>query len=181
MAKTTAESGQIELLVLDVDGVLTDGHILLTESGQEIKSFHARDGAGMKYWRRAGKKLAFITGRGSPVVLHRARELGVDFVRTDAKDKLPAYEQALAELGVGDAQTAVVGDDLTDIPMMRRCGLAIAVADAVAETRAVADWVTQAPGGAGCVREVIEKLLKQAGLWDSILQRYLGPAGMADA
>ena len=164
---------KIDLLVLDVDGVLTDGRITLTPSGEEIKTFHVRDGSGMKYWRRAGKKLAMISGRGSSAAARRAEELGVDFVRLNLKDKLPAYEQALRDLGVGAEAAAVVGDDLTDLPMMRRCGLPIAVADAPEEVQQAAAYVTRLPGGAGCVREVIELILKSSELWNTIMQRYL--------
>lgn len=163
----------IELLVLDVDGVLTDGRIMLTEDGREVKAFHVRDGSGMKYWRRVGRKLAMISGRSSPAVTARAKELGVDAVRLNAKDKLTAYEDVLAELGVPADRTAVIGDDLTDLPMMRRCGLPVAVADAVDEVRQAAAFVTELPGGGGCVREVIERILKAAGEWDRILARYL--------
>jgi 3-deoxy-D-manno-octulosonate 8-phosphate phosphatase (KDO 8-P phosphatase) len=162
----------IELLVLDVDGVLTDGRIVLTPTGDEIKSFHVRDGSGMKYWKRAGRKLALITGRASPAVQVRAKELDVDAVRLDAKNKLPVYEEVLKELGCAPERTAVVGDDLPDLPLMRRCGLPVAVADAVEEVRRQAAYVTLAPGGRGAVREVIEMILRRAGAWDSILARY---------
>ena len=167
---------QLRLLVLDVDGVLTDGRITLTEAGQEIKSFHCRDGSGMKYWLRAGGKLAIITGRGSPAVSARAREIGVEAVYLNAKEKLPVYQRALDELGVSARQTIVVGDDLPDLPLMTRCGFAVAVADAPRELKRMAAYVTKLPGGAGCVREVIELILKKAGKWDQILSRYL-PAG----
>jgi len=163
----------IELLVLDVDGVLTDGRITLTPQGDEIKSFDAKDGAGMKYWRRAGRKLAIISGRDSPAVTRRARELGVDAVRIGAKDKLPAYLDILAELGVTEGRSAVMGDDLPDLPMMTRCALSMAPADAVAEVKAAAAYVTKLPGGAGCVREAIEMILKTAGAWEQIMARYV--------
>jgi 3-deoxy-D-manno-octulosonate 8-phosphate phosphatase (KDO 8-P phosphatase) len=168
---------RLELLVLDVDGVLTDGRIILTPSGEEIKAFHARDGAGMKYWRRAGGKLAILSGRASPVVRLRAEELGADAVRLDAKLKLPVYEELLAELGVGPDRTAVMGDDLTDLPLLRRSAFAVAPADAVEEVRAAADYVARAAGGQGCVREVIELILKRAGKWDQVLARYLPAEG----
>lgn len=164
--------GKIELLVLDVDGVLTDGRIVLTDAGEEIKAFHVRDGAGMKYWSRVGKKLAIISGRDSPAVRRRAEELGVHAVRLNAKDKLPACREVLEELGVAFEATAVVGDDLTDLPLLRRCGLPVAVADAAGEVREAAAYVTRCAGGAGAVREVIELILKGAGLWERILQRY---------
>jgi 3-deoxy-D-manno-octulosonate 8-phosphate phosphatase (KDO 8-P phosphatase) len=175
-----AALARIELLVLDVDGVLTDGRITLSESGQEIKSFHAKDGAGMKYWKRVGKKLAIISGRGSPVIAHRANELGVDVLRIGAKDKLPVYREILAELGVSDEQVAVVGDDLTDLPILRQCGFPVAPADAVDEVKAAATYVTRLPGGAGCVREIIELILKHTGRWAEIMARYL-PARSASA
>lgn len=167
--------GSIELLVLDVDGVLTDGRITLTADGQEIKSFHVRDGSGMKYWKRAGGRLAIVSGRSSPVVLRRAEELDVDVVRLGAKDKLPAFEQVLAELDISADRAAVMGDDLADVPMMRRCAVPIAVADAADEVKQVAVHVTDAPGGGGCVREVVEMILKRAGKWQGILSRYFPP------
>ena len=166
----------IELLVLDVDGVLTDGRIVLAPGGGEIKAFNARDGAGMKYWKRVGGKLAIISGRSSPVVKVRAEELGVDAVRLEVTDKLPAYREVLDELSVTPARAAVVGDDLTDLPLLMHCGLPVAVADAVDEVRGAAAYVTKAPGGAGAVREVVELILKKAGKWDAIMQRYLRQA-----
>ena len=169
------EYKNIDLLVLDVDGVLTDGRIILTSTGDEIKSFSARDGAGMKYWRRVGKKLAIISGRGSPAVSRRAQELGVDAVRLNALDKLPALQEVLSELGVSADRTAVIGDDMPDLPMMYHCGLVIAPADAVEEVRNVAGYITKAPGGGGCVRETVEMILKAAGLWEKVMARYLPP------
>ncbi len=162
----------IQLLVLDVDGVMTDGRIMLTGDGDEIKAFNVRDGAGMKYWKRAGGKLAVITGRGCDAVLKRTSELDVDFVRMHAKDKLPVLQEALGEMNLTLAQTAVIGDDLTDIPMARACGFSAAPADAVDELKAVASYTARLPGGAGCVREVIELILKAAGKWPGILKRY---------
>lgn len=173
---TGNEYAGIGLLVLDVDGVLTDGRIVWTDGGEELKFFHVRDGAGMKYWRRAGGKLAMITGRGGPAVLRRAKELDVDAVRTGALDKLPAYREVLAELGFTPAQTAVMGDDLPDLPLLERCGFGVAVADAVEEVRQAAGYVTKARGGEGAVREVIELILKNAGRWEGILARYRKPA-----
>ncbi len=163
----------IDLLVLDVDGVLTDGRIVLTPAGEEIKSFHVRDGSAMKWWGRVGKKLALITGRGSKAVEIRASDLGVDAYRLNAKDKLPAYKEVLAELGVPPERTAVVGDDLPDLPLLRRCAFPVAVADAVEEVRLQAAYITRANGGEGAVREVIELILKKAGLWEHILSRYI--------
>ncbi len=163
---------KIELLVLDVDGVLTDGKIILSPAGQETKEFHVRDGSGMKYWRRTGGKIAIISGRGSKAIGRRAKELGVDAVRVNAKDKLPAYASVLAELNVPAGRAAVVGDDLPDLPLMRNCGFPVAVADAVSEVRKVAAYVTRAPGGRGAVRETVERILKGARRWNQVLQRY---------
>jgi len=176
MGKTDASGGGIELLVLDVDGVLTDGRIVLDAEGRELKSFSALDGAGVKYWLRAGRQAALISGRSSPAVVYRAAELGVAVVCQGAKDKLPAYESVLEKLGVTDERTAVMGDDLTDLPLMRRCGFAIAPANAVAEVRAAAAHVTSARGGDGAVREAVEFMLKTDGGWDGIMRRYRGEA-----
>ena len=162
----------IELLILDVDGVLTDGRIILDSDGGESKQFNTQDGAGMKYFQRAGKQIAIITGRESSVVARRAAELGVEIVIQGAKDKLPAYESVLAELKLTDKQTAVMGDDLPDLPMLLRCGFPIAPANAVEEVRQAAALVTENPGGEGAVRQAVEYILKHTGQWDSILQRY---------
>ncbi len=176
---TAIDFNAIGLLVLDVDGVLTDGGIILTDGGEQAKCFHVRDGAGMKYWRRAGGKLAMISGRGGQVIWRRAKELDVDAVRTEALDKLPAYLEVLKELGFAPEQTAVMGDDLPDLPLLQRCGLAMAPADAVEEVRREASYVTQARGGQGAVREAIEMIMKKTGQWDGILARYRRPAGEA--
>jgi len=163
---------EIDLLVLDVDGVLTDGRITLDPQGRETKSFHVRDGAGMKYWMRAGRKLALLSGRGSPAVLRRAEELGIDLVRLSAKSKLPPLDELIAAAGTTPARTAAMGDDLTDLPVLRHVGFGVAVADAVDELRAAAAYITRQPGGGGAVREVVELLLRRAGLWETILRRY---------
>jgi 3-deoxy-D-manno-octulosonate 8-phosphate phosphatase (KDO 8-P phosphatase) len=175
MARTDLD--KIDLLVVDVDGVLTDGRIILTPTGEEIKAFHVRDGSGMKYWKRVGKKLAIISGRSSQAVMLRAKELDVDAVRVGAKDKLPVYMQVLDDLGVSSERTAVIGDDLPDLPMMRECGFAVAVADGSEEVRQAADYVTKTAGGQGCVRETIEFLLKSSGLWRTVMERYLQGQG----
>ena len=162
----------IDLLVLDVDGVLTDGRITLDARGEETKSFHVRDGSGMKYWMRAGRALALLSGRGSPAVVRRAEELGIELVRLSAKHKRPPLDELIAAAGTTAARTAAMGDDLTDLPVLRHVGFGVAVADAADELRAAADYVTARPGGAGAVREVIELLLRRAGLWETILERY---------
>ncbi len=177
MKSPAVDFNKIELLVLDVDGVLTDGRIRLTDSGEEIKVFHVRDGTGMKYWRRVGKKLALISGRSSQAVIHRAEALGVDFVRLGCKDKLPAYLEALEEFSLDESQVAIVGDDLTDLPAMWRCAFPVAVADAAIETKEAAAYVTEAPGGYGAAREVIELILKETGQWETIMARYRSAGG----
>jgi 3-deoxy-D-manno-octulosonate 8-phosphate phosphatase (KDO 8-P phosphatase) len=162
----------VQLLILDVDGVLTDGGIIRDDAGQQIKRFHVRDGAGVVLWRRLGKDVAIITGKESEVVSHRAEELGIRHVYQNVGNKVEAYEQVKDELGVSDAQVAYVGDDLPDLPVMRRVAAPIAVADAVEEVRAVAKYVTKYPGGYGAVRDAIEYLCKEMGLWEQVLERY---------
>ena len=163
----------IELLVLDIDGVLTDGRIIYADSGELIKAFDVTDGTGIKYWHRLGKVSALISGRDSAAVTKRADELGIERVSQGVKDKLPVFERLLEELGRGAAQTAYVGDDLTDLPVMRAVGFSVAPAQARPEVRAAADYVTRAEGGRGAVREVIELMLKAQGLWEGIMKRYL--------
>ena len=162
----------IQLLILDVDGVLTDGGIIRDDSGQQIKRFHVRDGAGIVLWRRLGKDIAIITGKESAVVSHRAEELGITNVYQNAGNKLEAYDQLKDELGIKDTEIAYIGDDLPDLPVMRRVAVPIAVADAVEEVRALAQYVTKTPGGHGAVRDAIEFLCKELGLWQQVLERY---------
>ena len=168
---------KIDLLVLDVDGVMTDGGITLSSGGEELKTFHVRDGSGMKYWHRAGGRIAMLSGRSSPAVAARAKELGVEVLRMGLRDKLPAYREVLAKLGVGEERVAVVGDDLQDLPLLRHCGFPVAVADAAEEVRQAAAYVTQARGGAGAVREVVELVLRGGGKWGGIMARYLEGGG----
>ena len=168
-----AESlARIRFLILDVDGVMTDGSIIYTASGDELKCFNVKDGAGLKYWQRAGHRAGIITGRSSPVVERRAAELGIEFLEMNAKNKLPAYDRMLGQAGVRPEEVAMIGDDLPDYPLIVRSGLGIAVADAVEEVKDAADLVTHTAGGRGAVREVIDLLLKAQGRWDAILQRY---------
>lgn len=164
----------IELLVLDVDGVLTDGRIVYTDDGRELKSFHVRDGSGLKLWHAAGKRTALISGRQSTAVERRAVELGIHAVIQGRDDKLAALAEILAAFGLTTHQVAAMGDDLPDVPLLRECGVALTVADACPEARAVADYVTVTRGGRGAVRQAIEWLLQQQGLWDSLIARYTG-------
>jgi YrbI family 3-deoxy-D-manno-octulosonate 8-phosphate phosphatase len=155
----------IELLVLDVDGVLTDGGIIHVNDESELKKFHVRDGAGLKLWRSAGKRAALITGRTSRVVAIRAAEIGIDPVLQGVEEKLPALRNLLQAGGWRPEQVCYVGDDLLDLPLLRHCGLAVAVADACAEVIADAHYVTRTAGGRGAVRETIELLLRCQGHW----------------
>jgi len=167
-----ADLKRIRLLVTDVDGVLTDGRITYDSTGAESKSFHVRDGSGLKYWLRAGHQAALLTGRQSAVVDRRAAELGIALVEQGAKDKRPALERILKAAGCTGDEAAYVGDDLPDLPVFAAVGYRVAVADAVAELREAADYVTRTPGGGGAVREVIELILRAQGRWATILERY---------
>ncbi len=151
---------RIRLLVLDVDGVLTDGRLFLGATGEELKVFHVRDGAGLVAVQRAGIAVAIVSGRSSPAVERRAAELGIRLVRQGATDKAHEIETLAARLGAAREEIACVGDDTPDLPMMRRAALAIAVADAHAEVIDAADWVTTRKGGRGAVREVCDLLLR---------------------
>jgi 3-deoxy-D-manno-octulosonate 8-phosphate phosphatase (KDO 8-P phosphatase) len=162
----------IRLLILDVDGVLTDGGIILDDDGREIKKFHVRDGHGIKLIQRAGVEVAIITGRSSMVVEHRARELGIKEVYQRCRNKSEVYDRLKEKLGVEDSETAFVGDDIVDISILKRVGLAVVVSDAVEEAKEHAVLVTVNPGGRGAVREVTDLLLKGKGLWDEIIDKY---------
>jgi len=164
---------KIELLVLDVDGVLTDGGIVYGDNGVELKSFFVRDGSALALWQGEGKRAALITGRSSPILQVRAAELGLGPVIQGARDKLAGFHRLLAEVPLPAEQICYVGDDLPDLPVLRRCGLAVAVADACPEVIAHAHHVTRAPGGRGAVREVIECILRCQGRWQGIVQRLL--------
>jgi 3-deoxy-D-manno-octulosonate 8-phosphate phosphatase (KDO 8-P phosphatase) len=162
---------QVQLLILDVDGVLTDGRIVYTDAGNEVKSFHVRDGSALKFWQESGKQVAIISGRSSTVVERRARELGITHIIQGARTKLPALEIMLNQFQLKPSQVCAIGDDLADYPVLRTCGVGIAVADACAELRAIAHYTTETPGGRGAVREAIEWLMKQQGSWQTLLSR----------
>lgn len=159
----------IEWLIVDVDGVLTAGAIVYGSSAagdrSEIKAFHVRDGSGLKLWGKANKRWAVITGRSSPVVEVRALELGANRVFQGAADKSGPFEQLLREEGVTPAACCYIGDDVPDVPLLQRVGLAAAPADACPEARAASHYVAEAPGGCGAVREVIERILRCQGMW----------------
>ena len=170
--KVDARCQQIELILADVDGVLTAGQIIFDNQGIETKQFHIRDGLGIRLWQRAGYKFGLITGRSSHVVKVRAAELGVEIVRQTAEDKLPVAQEILAQLQFEPQQVCYIGDDLPDVPVIRHVGLGVAVADACAEARAAAHHVTSLAGGTGAVRETIELILKAQRRWDDLIQKY---------
>ena len=169
-----ARAKRIKLLLVDVDGVLTDGRILLHSlpdgTATESKAFSAYDGAGLKMAKAAGLRTGLITGRDSPATSRRARECEIEFVYQGAGVKLPAYEDALRRAGVKDAEVCYVGDDVPDLPVLARVGLAIAVANAVPEVKRAAHYVTRTRGGEGAVREVIELILKAQGKWQRAMK-----------
>jgi len=165
---------RIKLLLMDCDGVLTDGRLELLENGDEQKTFHARDGQGISLFHRAGLKTGIISGRTSSAVERRAQDLKMTFVRQYAKDKIEALDEILALAKVSVDECAYIGDDVADIPVMNRVQLAVAVADAVAETKQAAHFVTERKGGHGAVREVTELILKSQGLWEELMKRFIG-------
>ena len=165
-----ARAKKIRVLLTDVDGVLTDGHVWLLShrdgSASEIKGFSAYDGAGLKIARVAGLRTGLITGRESAAVAQRARECDIEFVYQGRAVKLDAYEEILRATGAGDAEVAYVGDDLPDLSILRRVGLAVAVANAPPEVKRAAHYITARSGGEGAVREVIELIVKAQGKWE---------------
>ena len=163
---------KIRLLVLDVDGVLTDGSIILDNKGNEYKSFHVRDGHGIKMLQRAGMNVAIITGRRSKVVERRAAELGIGDVFQKCFNKVAAFEQLLGKYGLTPSEVAYMGDDIVDAPVMRKVGLPVTVADADPGIRAFSLFVTKCRGGRGAVRELTDYILGAKGLLQGILDEY---------
>lgn len=167
---------KIRLLLLDVDGIMTDGRIQYDTHGGEIKSFDVKDGHGLKLLMRAGIRVGIITGRHSSIVQRRAEELGIEIVYQGAKNKLMPYEEILNTHGFREEEVAYMGDDLVDLPVLLRVGFSATVADAVDEVKQRVDYVASRGGGRSAVREVCEVLLKGAGLWQAVTDRYY-PAG----
>lgn len=172
--KNIDKAKKIKLVIMDVDGVLTSGQIILDNNAVEYKAFHVRDGHGIKMAQRAGMTVAIITGRESRVVEVRAAELGITEVHQHSWDKLATYEELLTRLKLSDEETAYIGDDIVDIPVMRRVGLSFAVADAEPYVRDAADMVTGRGGGKGAVREVMDYLLSARGEWEEVTRKYFG-------
>lgn len=168
-------AAQIKLLLMDVDGTMTDGGVLLLSqpdgSALEIKKFDAHDGQGLTLAHTAGIRTGCITGRESPALLRRAHEMKMDYVYMKVPLKMPAYEEILVKAGLKDAEVAYVGDDLPDIPILKRVGLAVAVGDAVADVKKIAHYTTKTHAGRGAIREAIELILKSKGLWDELIDK----------
>jgi 3-deoxy-D-manno-octulosonate 8-phosphate phosphatase (KDO 8-P phosphatase) len=165
------KAAKIKLLLLDVDGVLTDGRIIVDDRGVETKQFHVRDGQGIALLKRAGIEVGFITGRSSAVVRHRAKDLGVSLVHQGVANKLACYHKIKRQQGLNDERVAYVGDDLIDLPLLLSVGLAFSVADGWSGLATVVDYVTNCAGGQGAVREVAELLLKAQGKWPQLTSR----------
>jgi len=165
-------AARIKLLLMDCDGVLTDGRVWLFENGEEQKGFHTRDGLGIDLFHRAGLRSGIISGRTSAAVQQRAAGLGMSYVIQGCEDKRKAFAETLEQAGVEKLEVAYIGDDLNDIPLILQSGLGVAVADAAPETREHAHYVTTASGGFGAVREVIELILKSQGRWDDLIANY---------
>ena len=165
-------AASVKLLLMDCDGVLTDGRITLRADGDEEKSFHTRDGHGLVMLHRAGLRSGIISGRSSSAVLRRAADLKIEFMRQGSLNKIEAFDEILEEADVDADEVCFIGDDVVDIPLMRRSRFAVAVADATEDTRAAAHYVTRLNGGFGAVREVCELILKSQGRWEELMRRY---------
>ncbi|MEP6706470.1 MAG: HAD hydrolase family protein [Pyrinomonadaceae bacterium] len=165
-------AARIKLLLMDCDGVLTDGQVMLLENGDEQKTFNVRDGHGIVLLHQAGLKTGIISGRTSSATVRRGRDLGINLVFQNSLDKIKDFEELLAAENIPESEVAFVGDDVTDIPLMQRVELAVAVADAARETLDAAHYVTAARGGHGAVREVAELILKAQGRWAELMAHY---------
>jgi len=164
---------KVKMLILDVDGVLTDGRIIYDSKGKELKCFNVLDGMGLFLLRLAKIKVALITAKGSPAVRRRARDIGAVELRENVIDKLSAYRQILRKYKLSSKDTCFVGDDLLDLPVIKRAGLGVAVANASPEVKKYADYLTKREGGKGAVREVIEIILRAQNKWQKVIKRFL--------
>jgi YrbI family 3-deoxy-D-manno-octulosonate 8-phosphate phosphatase len=165
---------KIELILSDVDGVMTDGGIHVLDDGRQMVTFHIRDGMGVRLWRESGKRFGIVSGRNLESIRRRAADLGLDIVQVGVDDKLPAVDAIAAELKLSREQICYIGDDLLDLATIRAVGLGVAVADAVEDVRHAAKYVTSVSGGQAAVREVVELILKNTGRWEEVMQRYRG-------
>jgi 3-deoxy-D-manno-octulosonate 8-phosphate phosphatase (KDO 8-P phosphatase) len=175
-----ALAAKVKLLLFDVDGVLTDGRLIIGDDGQEYKAFNSRDGHGIKMLQRNGVAAGIITGRTSEVVRHRVHDLGIRYVHQGCQEKHPVYRRLIGELGLQPEQTAYVGDDVVDLPIMLEVGLAIAVQNAHPLVRQYAHWVTPSIGGYGAAREACEMILHAQGTYRTEMHKYLA-AGNGEA
>jgi 3-deoxy-D-manno-octulosonate 8-phosphate phosphatase (KDO 8-P phosphatase) len=166
-------ASRIRLLLFDVDGVLTDGIVVMHADGSESKGFHIRDGAAIVWAQRAGLTVGLLSARSSGATAHRAAQLAVRLVAQGVTSKLTSYEQILRDAGLDDAAVAYMGDDLLDLPVIGRVGLSAAPADAAAEVRSRVNWVSREAGGRGAVREFIELVLRAQGRWEGVTRDYL--------
>ncbi len=162
---------KIHLLILDVDGVLTDGTIAIDDDARQYRRFHIHDGLGLTLWKAVGRRAAILTSKRSGATVARAAMLGIDLIEQGAEDKLPGFERLLQAAGVDAAHTAYIGDDLLDAPVLRRVGYPMTVPDAPAEVRSAARYITSRAGGRGAVREAVEHLLQRENLWTEALHR----------
>ena len=163
---------KIELILSDVDGVMTDGGIYIQDNGEQIIKFHIRDGMGVRLWREAGKRFGIVTGRKLESVKKRAADLWMDIVRVGIDDKLPEIDRLATEFGITREQICYIGDDLLDLAPIRAVGLGVAVADAAEDVRQAARYTTSLRGGQGAAREVVELILKNTGRWEEVITRY---------
>jgi 3-deoxy-D-manno-octulosonate 8-phosphate phosphatase (KDO 8-P phosphatase) len=167
-----AKASAVRLLLFDVDGVLTDGAVLMHADGSESKSFHIRDGAALVWAQRAGLSVGLLSARTSGATAQRAAQLGIRIVSQGVAQKADAYEAICRQAGLEDSAVAFMGDDLLDLPVLSRVGLSAAPADAAPEVRASVDWVSPSGGGRGAARELIELVLRAQGRWDDVVQQY---------
>jgi 3-deoxy-D-manno-octulosonate 8-phosphate phosphatase (KDO 8-P phosphatase) len=170
----TETCSKIELILSDVDGVMTDGGIYVQDNGEQVIKFHIRDGMGVRLWREAGKRFGIVTGRKLESIRRRAADLWLDIVRLGIDDKLPEVDALAAEMGLKREQVCFIGDDLLDLATIRAVGLGVAVADAAEDVQQAARYTTSLRGGQGAAREVVELILKNTGRWDDVLARYRG-------
>ena len=173
MQDITEKAKKLKLLILDVDGVLTDGRLFFDDNGKEYKCFHARDGHGIKLLRQTGVEVAVISGRKSNSVAIRMKNLGIKYVYQGHENKIAAFYEIIKSLSIEPEQAAHIGDDLLDLPIMTRVGLSIAVKDANDSVKKHADWCTTTPGGLGAVREVCDFIMQSQGTFESVLKSYL--------
>lgn len=173
MQEIIRKAKKLKLLILDVDGVLTDGRLFFDDNGKEYKCFHARDGHGIKLLRETGVEVAIISGRKSNSVSLRMKSLGVEYVYQGHENKIVAFKEIIHKMSLAPEQVAHVGDDLLDLPIMTRVGLSIAVNDANKTVKDYADWSTETVGGLGAVREVCDFIMQSQGTYDDIVKRYM--------